>query len=187
MTNKEWQTRLAGLVVFRPLGQDPVFAALEQLIGLLGQKPEQPAVLSRAVAQMEGELFAHTTDLSAYLSAAVLEAETVCVRRAAQGALPAVLQTALDRELALLQAACGLTLDDLLEEAGEDTRRALEFLPRWETSAVTTGCGICPAYEPGGTQRLRDVCQVPCVYGGKRPAGAGEIPGPPAAGGAARL
>lgn len=84
MTNKEWQTRLAGLVVFRPLGQDPVFAALEQLIGLLGQKPEQPAVLSRAVAQMEGELFAHTTDLSAYLSAAVLEAETICVRRAAQ-------------------------------------------------------------------------------------------------------
>lgn len=136
MTNKEWQTRLAGLVVFRPLGQDPVFAALEQLIGLLGQKPEQPAVLSRAVAQMEGELFAHTTDLSAYFSAAVLEAETICVRRAAQGALSAVLQTALDRELALLQAACGLTLDDLLEEAGEDTRRALEFLPRWETSAV---------------------------------------------------
>ena len=74
-----------------------MFAALEQLIGLLGQKPEQPAVLSRAVAQMEGELFAHTADLSAYLSAAVLEAETVCVRRAAQGALPAVLQTAMGK------------------------------------------------------------------------------------------
>lgn len=136
MTIKEWQTRLAGLVVFRPLGQDPVFSALEQLIGLLAHTPEEPAALSGAVARLEGELFAHTTDLSAYLSAAVLEAETVCVRRAAQGPLPGVLQTALDRELKLMQAACGLTLDALLEGVGEETRRALEFLPRWETGPV---------------------------------------------------
>ena len=136
MISKEWQTRLAGLVVFRPLGQDPVLTALEQLIGLLAQGQEQPAALSRAVAELEGALFAHTTDLSAYLSAAVLEAETICVRRAAQGPLPAVLQTALDQELALLQAACGLTLDELLEGVGEQTRCALRFLPRWETSPV---------------------------------------------------
>ena len=63
MTIKEWQTRLAGLVVFRPLGQDPVFSALEQLIGLLAHIPEEPAALSGAVARLEGELFAHTTDL----------------------------------------------------------------------------------------------------------------------------
>lgn len=38
-----------------------------------------------AVAQFEAALFEHTTNWGSYLSAAVLEAETVCVRQAASG------------------------------------------------------------------------------------------------------
>jgi hypothetical protein len=67
-----------------------------------------------AVAQFEAALFEHTTNWGSYLSAAVLEAETVCVRQAASGILAPALQTALDSELAFLQALCGLTLDELL-------------------------------------------------------------------------
>ena len=53
-----------------------------------------------AVAQFEAALFEHTTNWGSYLSAAVLEAETVCVRQAASGTLAPALQTALDSELA---------------------------------------------------------------------------------------
>ena len=63
----------------------------------------------------------------------MLEAETVCVRQAAAGTLPPVLQTALDNELAFLQQLCGLTLDALLD-AAEVPAEELAFLPRWETA-----------------------------------------------------
>ena len=68
----------------------------------------------------------------------MLEAETVCVRQAASGTLAPALQTALDSELAFLQALCGLTLDELLAAAGSATGQAQElaFLPRWETSGI---------------------------------------------------
>ena len=91
-----------------------------------------------AVAQFEAALFEHTTNWGSYLSAAVLEAETVCVRQAASGTLAPALQTALDSELAFLQALCGLTLDELLTAAGSATGQAQElaFLPRWETSGI---------------------------------------------------
>ena len=91
-----------------------------------------------AVAQFEAALFEHTTNWGSYLSAAVLEAETVCVRQAAAGTLAPVLQTALDSELAFLQALCGLTLDELLAAAGSAAGQAqeLDFLPRWETAQL---------------------------------------------------
>ena len=68
----------------------------------------------------------------------MLEAETVCVRQAAAGTLAPVLQTALDSELAFLQALCGLTLDELLAAAGSAAgqAQALDFLPRWETAQL---------------------------------------------------
>ena len=68
----------------------------------------------------------------------MLEAETVCVRQAAAGTLAPVLQTALDSELAFLQALCGLTLDELLAAAGSAAGQAqeLDFLPRWETAQL---------------------------------------------------
>ena len=52
-----------------------------------------------AAASFEAALFEHTTNFGEYLSAAVLEAETVCVRQAAVSEVPPVLQTALDLSL----------------------------------------------------------------------------------------
>ena len=92
----------------------------------------------RRCVQFEAALFEHTTNWGSYLSAAVLEAETVCVRQAAAGTLAPVLQTALDSELAFLQSLCGLTLDELLAAAGSAAGQAqeLDFLPRWETAQL---------------------------------------------------
>ena len=82
---------------------------------------------------MKAVLFERTTNWGTYLSTTVLETETVCVRQAAAGTLPPVLQTALDNELAFLQQLCGLTLDALLD-AAEVPAEELAFLPRWETA-----------------------------------------------------
>ena len=76
----------------------------------------------------------NTTNFGEYLSAAVLEAETVCVRQAAVSKVPPVLQKALDGELDFLQQLCVLTLDGLLEAA--DAADTLPFLPRWETKDI---------------------------------------------------
>ena len=62
-------------------------------------------------------MFEYTTNWGSYLSNAVLEAETICVRQAAAGQLDALLQSALDSELQFLQQLCGLTLDELFQTA----------------------------------------------------------------------
>ena len=87
------------------------------------------------VAQFEAALFEHTTNWGSYLSNAVLEAETICVRQAAAGQLDALLQSALDSELQFLQQLCGLTLDELFQTAYSEQaqRPELAFLPRWQT------------------------------------------------------
>lgn len=87
-----------------------------------------------AAASFEAALFEHTTNFGEYLSAAVLEAETVRVRQAAVSEVPPVLQTALDNELDFLRQLCSLTLDELLDAAGAADK--LPFLPRWETKAI---------------------------------------------------
>ena len=56
----------------------------------------------------EAALFAHTTNLGDYLSNAVLETETFCVRQAAAGQLSPVMEAALNSELSFLQKLCGL-------------------------------------------------------------------------------
>ena len=104
----EWNARLHGLVIFRTLLEDPVLAKLLDLTDRMEAGGRGMGPVCDAVAQFEAALFERTTDWSQYLSTAVLEAETVCVRQAAAGTLPPVLQTALDNELA--------------------------FLPRWETA-----------------------------------------------------
>ena len=138
MKLREWNARLHGLVVFRSLLDDPVVAKLLDLTDRMEAGAPGYGPVCDAVAQFEAALFEHTTNWGSYLSAAVLEAETVCVRSAAAGALAPALQTALDRELAFLQALCGLTLDELLTAAGSATGQAQElaFLPRWETSSI---------------------------------------------------
>ena len=138
MKLREWNARLHGLVVFRSLLDDPVVAKLLDLTDRMEAGAPGYGPVCDAVAQFEAALFEHTTNWGSYLSAAVLEAETVCVRQAASGTLAAALQTALDSELAFLQALCGLTLDELLAAAGSATGQAQElaFLPRWETSGI---------------------------------------------------
>ena len=138
MKLREWNARLHGLVVFRSLLDDPVVAKLLDLTDRMEAGAPGYGPVCDAVAQFEAALFEHTTNWGSYLSAAVLEAETVCVRQAASGTLAPALQTALDSELAFLQAQCGLTLDELLAAAGSATGQAQElaFLPRWETSGI---------------------------------------------------
>ena len=138
MKLREWNARLHGLVVFRSLLDDPVVAKLLDLTDRMEAGAPGYGPVCDAVAQFEAALFEHTTNWGSYLSAAVLEAETVCVRQAASGTPAPALQTALDSELAFLQALCGLTLDELLAAAGSATGQAQElaFLPRWETSGI---------------------------------------------------
>ena len=133
MKLKEWNARLHGLVIFRTLLEDPVLAKLLDLTDRMEAGGRGMGPVCDAVAQFEAALFERTTDWSQYLSTAVLEAETVCVRQAAAGALAPVLQTALDNELAFLQQLCSLTLDALLD-AAEVPAEELAFLPRWETA-----------------------------------------------------
>ncbi len=138
MKLREWNARLHGLVVFRSLLDDPVVAKLVDLTDRMEAGAPGYGPVCDAVAQFEAALFEHTTNWGSYLSAAVLEAETVCVRQAAAGTLAPALQTALDSELAFLQTLCGLTLDELLAAAGSAAGQAQElaFLPRWETSGI---------------------------------------------------
>ena len=138
MKLREWNARLHGLVVFRSLLDDPVVARLVDLTDRMEAGAPGYGPVCDAAAQFEAALFEHTTNWGSYLSAAVLEAETVCVRQAASGTLAPALQTALDSELAFLQALCGLTLDELLAAAGSATGQAQElaFLPRWESSGI---------------------------------------------------
>ena len=131
MQLREWNARLHGLVVFRALLGDPVVAKLAALTDRLEAADDSIAPLCDAVAAFEAALFAHTTNLGDYLSNAVLETETVCVRQAAAGQLSPVMEAALNSELNFLQKLCGLTLDTLLEAADRQNRE-LAFLPRWE-------------------------------------------------------
>ena len=135
MKLKEWNARLHGLVIFRTLLEDPVLAKLLDLTDRMEAGGRGMGPVCDAVAQFEAALFERTTDWSQYLSTAVLEAETVCVRQAAAGALAPVLQAALEGELDFLQQLCGLTLDALLD-AAEVPAEELAFLPRWETAGL---------------------------------------------------
>ena len=144
----EWNARLHGLVIFRSLLSDPVAARFAALIDCLTVGNSSVGSVCNAVAQFESVLFERTTNWGTYLSTAVLEAETVCVRQAAAGALAPVLQAALEGELNFLQQLCSLTLDALLD-AAEVPAEELAFLPRWET----TDLDLTAAY----AQRMSEV------------------------------
>ena len=154
MKLKEWNARLHGLVIFRTLLEDPVLAKLLDLTDRMEAGGRGMGPVCDAVAQFEAALFERTTDWSQYLSTAVLEAETVCVRQAAAGALAPVLQAALEGELDFLQQLCGLTLDDLLQAAytEQSQRPELAFLPRWETSPVNLSAAYAQRMSQVGTK-----------------------------------
>lgn len=151
MTLREWNARLHGLVVFRALLEDPVVAKLVDLTDRMTAGASGMGLVCDAAAAFEAALFEHTPNWSDYLSNAILESETICVRQAAAGQLSPVLQSALDSELAFLQALCGLTLDKLFQTAysEQSQRPELAFLPRWETRELD----LAAAY----TQRMSEV------------------------------
>lgn len=138
MKLREWNAHLHGLVVFRALLDDPVVAKLVDLTDRMEAGTRSMGAVCDAAASFEAALFEHTTNFGEYLSAAVLETETVCVRQAAAGSLSPVLQSALDSELHFLQQLCGLTLDELFQTAysEQSQRPEMSFLPRWETASI---------------------------------------------------
>ena len=91
MKLREWNARLHGLVIFRSLLDDPVVAKFADLTDRMEAGAPGCGPVCDAVAQFEAALFEHTTNWGSYLSAAVLEAETVCVRQAAAGTLAPLL------------------------------------------------------------------------------------------------
>ena len=107
MKLREWNAHLHGLVVFRALLNDPVVAKLLDLTDRMEAGCSSYGPVCDAVAAFEAALFEYTTNWGSYLSNAVLEAETICVRQAAAGQLDALLQSALDSELQFLQQLCG--------------------------------------------------------------------------------
>ena len=135
MKLREWNAHLHGLVVFRALLNDPVVAKLLDLTDRMEAGCSSYGPVCDAVAAFEAALFEYTTNWGSYLSNAVLEAETICVRQAAAGQLDALLQSALDSALQFLQQLCGLTLDELFQTAysAQAQRPELAFLPRWQT------------------------------------------------------
>ena len=151
MKLREWNARLHGLVVFRSLLDDPVVAKFADLTDRMEAGAPGCGPVCDAVAQFEAALFEHTTNWGSYLSAAVLEAETVCVRQAASGTLAPALQTALDSELAFLQALCGLTLDEPAADLAAILALASSYLDK------PIGAQVAAIGEVGLTGELRSV------------------------------
>lgn len=145
MKIQDLSARLGGLAVFRGLLEDPVIAAYAHFIQALADGAGRGAVC-QAAGQFEALLFgADTDDFSEYLTAAVLECENICARRAARGALSPALEKALDSELHFLEELSGLGLDQLLLAAGPTPaqREELAFLPRWTAHPT----GLAASYE----------------------------------------
>ena len=152
MKLREWNARLHGLVIFRALLDDPVVAKLLDLTDRMEAGTRSMGPVCDAVASFEAALFEQTTNLGEYLSNAVLETETVCVRQAAAGGIAPVLQSALDSELHFLQELCGLTLDELFQTAysEQSQRPELAFLPRWETKKIDLAAAYAQRMQEAG-------------------------------------
>lgn len=145
MKIQDLSARLGGLAVFRGLLEDPVIAAYAHFVQALADGAGRGTVC-QAAGQFEALLFgADTDDFSEYLTAAVLECENICARRAARGALSPALEKALDSELHFLEELSGLGLDQLLLAAGltPAQREELAFLPRWTAHPT----GLASSYE----------------------------------------
>ena len=109
MKLREWNAHLHGLVVFRALLNDPVVARLLDLTDRMEAGCSSYGPVCDAVAAFEAALFEYTTNWGSYLSNAVLEAETICVRQAAAGQLDAPQLGELFYFLELTAALCAAT------------------------------------------------------------------------------
>ncbi len=140
-------TRLEGLVVFRGLLYEPVFAKFVAMLAAAksARATGQDSALVGAVASFEQALFESESgaNWTAYLTARVLESENVCIRRAVNGGAGQTLIACLDSELALLEEVAQLSFARLCEKAQSSSdSETLGFLPAWETQAMN----LCALY-----------------------------------------
>ncbi len=153
MKLREWNARLHGLVIFRALLDDPVVAKLLDLTRPDGGGyPQHGARCATQWLRSKRLCLSRPPIWGEYLSNAVLETETVCVRQAAAGGIAPVLQSALDSELHFLQELCGLTLDELFQTAysEQSQRPELAFLPRWETKKIDLAAAYAQRMQEAG-------------------------------------
>ena len=135
--------RLDGLAVFRELLKDGAVAAFRELLQDCCRNDADNFVSH--CGEFESLLFQQSDCWTAYLRRAVMESENVCIRNWASGAVTAVQEECLNRELAFLDRLSQVTLDDLT--AGLD--HAPDFLVGWRTE----GGSIAQDYR----QRMQEV------------------------------
>ena len=143
MNFEEMKRRLDGLAVFRELLKDGAVAAFRELLQDCCRNDADNFVSH--CGEFESLLFQQSDCWTAYLRRAVMESENVCIRNWASGAVTAVQEECLDRELAFLDRLSQVTLDDLT--AGLDNAPA--FLVGWRTE----GGSIAQDYR----QRMQEV------------------------------
>ena len=121
---------LDGLVIFRELLHDDVIAAFRSALDARCREPDH---FTACCAAFENRLFQQGDNWSAYLYAAVMESENVCIRGAASGAVTPVLDKCLRLELAFLEELAQVRLEDLTAELAD----APAFLVGWQTAPVS--------------------------------------------------
>jgi hypothetical protein len=125
---QEMKNRLAGLVIFRTLLDDPVIAAFREMLD--GRCREDSGAFTDRCAAFTSALFETGGDCwSEYLHNAVLESENICIRRQAAGGVSPVMRQTLDRELAFLDQLSQVSLETLTEGLAD----APAFLVGWVT------------------------------------------------------
>ncbi len=133
----EMRARLAGLVVFRGLLNDPAVDKFSRLLAAGCDRGEGAGLaFAAAAADFEAALFEAGTSWTAYLEGLVLESENACIRRAARGAADETMEAALAGELAFLQQLGAVRWEQLLAGAPgltEEQRRAADILQPWRT------------------------------------------------------
>ena len=143
MNFEEMKQRLDGLAVFRELLKDGAVAAFRELLQDCCRNDADNFVSH--CGEFESLLFQQSDCWTAYLRRAVMESENVCIRNWASGAVTAVQEECLNRELVFLDRLSQVTLDDLT--AGLD--HAPDFLVGWRTE----GGSIAQDYR----QRMQEV------------------------------
>ena len=132
MNFEEMKQRLDGLAVFRELLKDGAVAAFRELLQDCCRNDADNFVSH--CGEFESLLFQQSDCWTAYLRRAVMESENVCIRNWASGAVTAVQEECLNRELVFLDRLSQVTLDDLT--AGLD--HAPDFLVGWRTEGGST-------------------------------------------------
>ena len=130
----EYRLSIDSLTVFSALKQDPVIAALRELLAVLANDPKTgPADDAVTLySDMLARLYPHGSDLSEYIRELVLSDDNFYVQAMAAGKhLSDEIQDAARRELNNLQDLGGLSCADVRSAIGYDG-----FLPFWTNSKL---------------------------------------------------